>query len=338
MTNPGRAEVGKGSLQADSGLLDGFSKHRQYNHQIYSSLAQDMSTVDVAKRIALCSHQLLVEVQEHSDGPATAHLRGSRACNARLCPWCEWRRSKVWRARLFKGLARFEEHHLNYRAVFLTLTVRNCRLTDLNKTIKEMNDGWARMRKGRWFPTGYWLKRTEVTIAKHLDGSATGAEPMVHPHFHVMLLVRPSYFGKDYIKKTDWQKQWMMALRSDYVPVVDVRAAYAKGKKGQTGSASSFDAVIESSKYLLKAASVQSLGPWLTELHHQLRNLRLTSVSTALSEFVPSKEPQSEELEADEQNTLIDVINRWTALAQWFEDRSEFQITEIREGAPVASS
>ena len=75
MTNPIPQEVGEGSLQANSGLLDAFSKHRAFNHQIYSSLAQDASTVDVAKRIALCSHQLLVEVQEHSEGPPTAHLR-----------------------------------------------------------------------------------------------------------------------------------------------------------------------------------------------------------------------------------------------------------------------
>ena len=337
MTNPSSRAVGKGSLQADSGLLERFSKHRQYNHQISSSLARDMSTVEVAKRIALCSHQLLVEVQEHSLGPTTAHLRGSRACNARLCPWCEWRRSKVWRARLFKGLARFEEHHLNYRAVFLTLTVKNCRLTDLKKTIKEMNTAWNRMRQLSFFPTAYWLKRTEVTVAQHLDGSGPLSEPWVHPHFHVLLLVRPSYFGKGYVKKTEWQKQWMMALRADYAPVVDVRCAYAKGKRERNGSASSFDAAIESSKYLLKAASVQKLGPWLTELHHQLRSLRLTSVSTKLSEYVPSKDPETPDLEVDDRAPSIDVTGRWLALAQWFEDRSEFQITEIREGAPVAS-
>lgn len=337
MTNTRAVRGSKGSLQGNSGLLETFNQHRSFNHQISSSLAQDMSTVDVAKRIALCSHQLLVEVQEHSEGPPTAHLRGSRACNARLCPWCEWRRSKVWRARLFKGLARFEEHHLNYRAVFLTLTVKNCRITELSKTLAEMNVAWRRMRQGRWFPTAYWLKRTEVTVAQHLDGSEPNGEPWVHPHFHVLLLVPPSYFSHGYVKQTEWQKQWMMALRADYAPVIDVRTAYAKGKKGQSGSASSFDAVIESSKYLLKAASVQKLGPWLTELHHQLRNLRLTSVSTKLTEFVPSKEPKSEDLEEDDRGPSIDVTGRWLALAQWFEDRSEFQITEIREGAPVAS-
>ena len=337
MTHPSEKRAGKASLQGHSDLLEGFSKHRAFNHQISQSLVQDFSTVDVGRRIANCSHHILAEIQEHSEGPPTALLRGSKPCNARLCPWCEWRRSKAWRARLFDGLARFEEDHLNYRAVFLTLTVRNCRITELNKTIAEMNDAWSRMRKGRWFPTGYWLKRTEVTVEKHLDGSNRLSEPFVHPHFHVMLLVRPSYFSRDYIKKTEWQKQWMMALRADYVPVVDVRAAYEKGKKGQTKSPVSFDAAIESSKYLLKAASVQKLGPWLVELHHQLKNLRLTAVSRKLAKYVPAHEPREEEIDTDERSTSIDVINRWTVLAQWFEDRSEFQITEIREGAPLAS-
>ena len=335
MTHPFEHGAGKASLQADSGLLEGFSKHRQYNHQISQSLMRDHSTDDVGRRIANCSHQILIEVQEHTERPPTAHLRASMPCNARLCPWCEWRRSKAWRARLFDGMARFEEDHLNYRAVFLTLTVKNCRIRDLKKTIKEMNEGWRRMRQGRWFPTGYWLKRTEVTVEKHLDGSDLLSEPFVHPHFHVMLLVRPSYFSRDYIKKSEWQKQWMMALRADYVPVVDVRAAYEKGKKGQTSSRSTYGAVIESSKYLAKAASVQKLGPWLTELHHQLRSLRLTAVSNKLSKYVPSHEPKEKEIDADARSTSIDVIGRWKALATWFEDRSEFQITEIREGAPV---
>ena len=338
MTNPGKQRVGEGSLQADSGLLEDFSKHRKFNHQISQSLMRDHSTDDVGRRIANCGHQILIEVQEHSERPATAHLRASLPCNARLCPWCEWRRSKAWRARLFDGMARFEEHHLNYRAVFLTLTVKNCRITDLRKTIQEMNQAWNRMRQCAFFPTGYWFKRLEVTVAQHLDGSDRYGEPMVHPHFHVLLLVRPSYFGKNYVKKSEWQKQWMMALRADYVPVVDVRAAYEKGKKGQTKSLNTYGAVIECSKYLAKAAQVQKLGPWLPELHHQLRSLRLTAVSKELSKFVPSHEPKEKEIDADERSTAIDVINRWTALAQWFEDRSEFQITEIREGAPVASS
>ena len=323
--------------QGHSDLLAGFSKHRQFNDQISQSLVRDHSTVDIGRKIANCSTALLLEVAEHAEGPPTAHLRGSKACNARLCPWCEWRRSKAWRARLFNGLARFEEHHLNYRAVFLTLTVRNCRLSELNKTIAEMNDAWSRMRKGRWFPTPYWVKRVETTVAQHLEGSDRYGEPYVHPHFHVLLLVRPSYFGKDYIKKSEWQKQWMMALRADYAPVVDVRAAYEKGKKGQTKSPNSFSAVLESSKYLLKAASVQKLGPWLTELHWQLRNLRLTSVSSKLSKYVPANEPKAEELEEDRRGLDADVIARWGALAQWFSDQQEFQITEIREGAPVAS-
>jgi len=87
MTNPSSRRVGEGSLQADSGLLETFSKHRAFNDQISQSLVADHSTVDIGRKIANCSTALLLEVAEHAEGPATAHLRGSRACNARLCPW-----------------------------------------------------------------------------------------------------------------------------------------------------------------------------------------------------------------------------------------------------------
>ena len=60
-------------------------------------------------------------------------------------------------------------------------------------------------------------------------------------------------------------------------------------------------------------------------------------MSKKLAQYVPSHEPKEEELEGDDRNTAPDVVARWVGLAQWFDDRQEFQFTDIREGAPVAS-
>ena len=45
----------------------------------------------------------------------------------------------------------------------------------------------------------------------------------MHPHFHVILAVRSSYFKNLYIKQDEWQEMWKIALRADYAPSVDVR-------------------------------------------------------------------------------------------------------------------
>ena len=60
---------------------------------------------------------------------------------------------------------------------------------------------------------------------------------MAHPHFHALLLVKPSYFkGQGYIKQGDWVENVVESfLRADYLPSVNVKAVKAtldeKGRK-----------------------------------------------------------------------------------------------------------
>ena len=44
-----------------------------------------------------------------------------------------------------------------------------------------------------------------------------------HPHYHALLLVKPSYFTKNYIKQSEWVEMWQKALRADYAPSVNVK-------------------------------------------------------------------------------------------------------------------
>ena len=46
----------------------------------------------------------------------------------------------------------------------------------------------------------------------------------VHPHFHAMLLVKSTYFNRDYINQVEWTDMWIKAMRLDYYPQVDIRA------------------------------------------------------------------------------------------------------------------
>ena len=38
----------------------------------------------------------------------------------------------------------------------------------------------------------------------------------VHPHFHAMLLVKSTYFNRDYINQVEWTDMWIKAMRLDY--------------------------------------------------------------------------------------------------------------------------
>ena len=96
-------------------------------------------------------------------------------------------------------------------------------VTELRDTLKHMNDSWQRLIQTKRFKSGVagFLRTTEVTRGN--DG-----DMMAHPHFHALLLVKPSYFkGQGYIKQADWVEMWAKALRADYLPSVNVKAVKA---------------------------------------------------------------------------------------------------------------
>ena len=311
-------------------VLEPFTKHRRLNAPIARQLAQDMETAWLAKRIGNCSSRIALEIEVPEVGEPLAHLRGAKVCNARLCPFCEWRRTKAWRRRLITGLEAFHEVNPKWRAVFLTLTVRNSPLGDLRKTLKEMQEGWNRFRRCSFFPTSYWFKRTEITVgAGPAGGLFSGSGYSAHPHFHVLLLVPPSYFSRGYIKQSEWQKQWQMAMRLDYAPVIDVRSAKPKSTTGSSGIDASRDAAVEAAKYASKATQLLELGEALTEFHFQTQSVRYYSVSRDLKEFINAGDVKIAELMDESNPDANGDIELLKSTAIWFEDSQEYLFTHI---------
>ena len=318
------------SSRTHSGVLESFTKHRRLNGSIARNLARDAETSHLAKRIANCSGLINLEIEVPEIGEPLAHLTGAKVCNARLCPFCEWRRTKAWRRRLIGGLEAFHEVNPTWRAVFLTLTVRNCPLTELRSTLKQMQEGWNRFRGLSFFPSSYWFKRTEITIGSSPGGAGAFNGPyMAHPHFHVLLLVPPSYFSHGYIKQTEWLKQWQMAMRLDYTPVIDVRAAKSKSGSGGRNIDDSRSAAIEAAKYASKATQLLELGETLTEFHHQTTGLRYYSVSRDLKEYIQAGDITESEMMDNTSTDPQGDIPLLKATAMWFEDSQEYLFVNI---------
>lgn len=311
-------------------VLEPFTKHRRFNAPISRELGKDLETAWLAKRIGNCSSRLSLEIEVPEVGDPVAHLKGAKVCNARLCPFCEWRRTKAWRRRLITGLEAFHEVNPTWRAVFLTLTVKNCQLSDLRTTLKAMQDGWNRFRRCAFFPTSYWFKRTEITVGAGPAGSAfLNGGYSAHPHFHVLLLVPPSYFGKRYVKQSEWQKQWQMAMRLDYAPVIDIRSAKTKSTNGSSGIEASRDAAVEAAKYASKATQLLELGEALTEFHFETQSVRYYSVSKDLKEYIKAGDVNEAEMMDETTPDPSGDMPLLKATAQWFEDSQEYLFSQI---------
>ena len=227
-------------------------------------------------------------------------LKDARFCRVRHCPVCQWRRSLLWKSNMYVAYEEIKEQYPTHRWLFLTLTVKNCDITDLRETLQYMNESWRRLIKREPFlkVVDGWIRTTEVTKGK--DGSA-------HPHFHIMLLVKPSYFAKNYIKQAEWTELWRSVLRVDYMPIIDVRAVKAKTRKRQevvSADDAIKSAIMETLKYSVKPSDMIGKGTvqdnaWFYELTRQCFKLR----------FVASGGVLKYALKRDEDITDDDLVN-----------------------------
>lgn len=284
----------------------------------------DPDALDVAKAIGNCATLLGLEIEaDHEHGPK-AHLRAAKPCNRRLCPFCEWRRARAWRRRFFEGLPAFHADYPTHRAIFLTLTVKNCSINNLRSEINELHKSWARLRKLSFFPTDLFFRKTEIT-ARHTERSdSVGMD--FHPHLHALLLVPASYFSHGYVRHSEWQKQWMMSARLDYQPVVGVQKARASGSKPPNDPVTVRAAVMEASKYATKATDLISMGNSLGEYNRQVKGLRMYSVSDALRKYIKSGDISEKEMLDQGTPTTGETF---MAQASWFEDVGEYLFTDI---------
>jgi plasmid rolling circle replication initiator protein Rep len=269
------------SLTAYSPKDQPWDTHKSHADDVATIYRLDQAYHRLSERINGCSGQLLFAWNTNTTtGESTLKLRGARFCRVRNCPVCQWRRSMLWRARFFQALPEIQAKHSTARWIFLTLTIRNCPITDLRDTLAAMNTGWQRLLKRPEFKsiTG-WIRTTEVT--KGADGSA-------HPHFHCLLMTAPSYFnGKNYVTQARWRELWQSVMRLDYPPIIDVRTVKGNGDIKK--------AVCETLKYSVKPTDMTDDPAWFIEYTRQTHKLRFVATGGILKKILKTEKPETNE-------------------------------------------
>jgi len=261
-----------------------------------------------AERIHVCSHRLQFAVVSGDEGEQRFKLLASHFCRVRTCPVCQWRRSLMWVARAIKTLPRVLEDYPKSRFLFLTLTVKNCPIEELKETIKGMNAAFKRLTARKNWPGQGFIKSVEVT-RNPLTGEA-------HPHFHILVMVSPSYFkGAAYLSQQKWRELWQSVLRVGYLPVVNVKAVKAKSKtEAKEPIDDLIDAIRETLKYSVKPDDMVSDPAWLLELTTQLHNSRAVGVGGVLKNYFSEDDP--EDLINTDETSDLDVSE--SDLTLWF--------------------
>ncbi len=193
----------------------------------------------------------------------------------------------MWRARFFKALPEIQAKYPTGRWIFVTLTVKNCQLSDLRATLNWMNAAWHKLIKRKEFPALGFVKSVEVT--RGVDGTA-------HPHFHCLMFVPASYFTHGYISHAKWISLWQSCLKTDYPPILDVRVVKSKTTTSNDAQDASnqamAEAVCETLKYAVKPSDLLADPDWLGELTKQLQKTRAISIGGCLKEFFSEDDPE----------------------------------------------
>ena len=174
-------------------------------------------------------------------------------CKNKLCPMCNWRRSMKYSWQIKQILDKALEQYPKARFLFLTLTVENVPAEALSETIKDLNKSFDRLFRRKN------VKKNMIGYVRSLEVTYNDKRNDYHPHIHVLLMVKPSYFsgyGDNYISQADWTRMWEESAKLDYTPVVNIKAVKEKVVREDLHDDFSEDgimkAVLETAKYPVK--------------------------------------------------------------------------------------
>ena len=305
--------------------------HKFAAEHVAGVFLRDAALAKQGARMRQCAGVLKFGMKQGEEG-GKLRLRRAHFCRVRVCPTCQWRRSLLWRARLYQALPAIIKANPQGRWLFLTLTVRNCYIPDLRETLQAMNKAWHRLvMRPEFAHVLGWLRTTEVTRGR--DGSA-------HPHFHVLLLVRPCMLGKEYVPQSRWAELWQECMRADYLPIVDIRAVRERPpRKGSDEDPFPVElpegmspglarAILEVAKYSTKDADLLADDGWLICFARQVRGLRFIAAGGVLKDVLQFDAETNEDLLLQSVKKVEEVERK---LVFWWQSRERHYV--LKEGA-----
>jgi plasmid rolling circle replication initiator protein Rep len=252
-----------------------------------------------AVRVEQCSQVLeFARDSPGQNGKQKYTLKTAWFCRVRHCPVCQWRRSLMWQAKVYRALPSLLRDYPDTRFLFMTLTIRNCPVSDLRQTLDQMRRAWVRLTQLRTWPARGWVRAVEITRSQR-DRSA-------HPHYHCLLMVPPAYFQGDYLKQHEWAELWRQCLRIDYRPVVDIRTVkldlVQSSQRVNKPPARMWEAVAEILKYAVKPSDMIRDHEWFRALVDQVHNTKTVAIGGILKHYIKEREKENltEELGEEE--------------------------------------
>ena len=262
----------------------------------------------LGERISGCSKFLDFKlVPNNETGELGLKLSSTHFCRVRHCPVCQWRRSLMNKGKFIRILPKILEDYPKARWVKLTLTLENCKIEDLRLTIDHLNISFRRLSQRKDFPGIGWIKSLEVTKSRNhfietesvIEGEVvTKLTATAHPHFHILMMVKTTYFAGNYLNKREWVELWKSCLRVDYDPSVHVKAVPENKPL--------LKLLPELVKYQVKESDLIDDREWFLEMNKQLHKTRALETGGVLKSYLKTLEQEPEDLVGQGEDDEID--------------------------------
>ncbi len=269
-------------------------------------------------------------------------LEAANFCRNRFCVTCQWRRSRRWHGKVLKRMPIILEAYPNHRWLSMVLGIRNCHprflrreINHMNKALKQLfgiGGGYGkRTSPGKYFYPiieGY-ICTTEVTRGK--DNSC-------HPHFHILLLVKPEYFEKEsglYIPQQSSEEYenpglvelWQEALEVSYRPTAHVKAVCRDDLSRQVCQVLKYNTKPSSVWYQesvdvngLHRVGFEETQEWLVEVTRQVYKARFIKTGGCVKKLLRGLESEPEDLIHSEEDSEYDSVSGETVTFGWISD------------------
>ena len=249
-----------------------------------------------------------------------SHVTGEDLCRDRFCPVCTWRLSMRRFARMVQIVDGLRHEHADSEWAFVTLTVENCKPSELGRTLDEMAHAWdiiMRRKATRESIIG-WARSLEVTYNQQTH--------TLHPHYHVLCLMAPGYSGTD----TYLQNAWISTVDLRAVPKAQDTQRVQCLAADQTGDDPDavVSAILETYKYTVKSKDLQEMPLKIfRELSEGLKNRRMVAFGGVVKQYAKTLDIDVEDEEtedADEEaedlarcaecgsTRVIQIVGAWT--------------------------
>lgn len=275
------------------------------------------------ERTKNCASRLGFRLKGDSEGNQQLKLKSVFLCHVRLCPICQTCRTRIHKRRLNQAIPLMRADNPSEEYIFLTLTQRNCNIKDLRDTLRAMSRAFNNLAKRKEFNqyvTGYF-RSTEVTKSEIYEA---------HPHFHLLLSVKPSYFKRGYVLQERWCQLWKEAMRLDYIPVCHVEKVHLTGTDKQNKRKLT-KTIAEVAKYMVKPTDLIGKGnprdkDFFIELTNQIHGTKQLNSSGTFKKYLKEIEPTEEEILQAVTDDELDVVKGFEGelYFNWFYSQKKY--------------